>query len=162
MKSLTSLFNLASAVIMGHAHTNVKAHETTAVHFALINQSSNTYPFAPWTCHSSRCGRPSRFRWTPWLQTRSVGCSWEWSTSRPWDRECPLVSAYIYCHATTAAAPPPHPPSLSWHGRCSSLSHCLSACWCGHLKTVSNVGRWPHDLEDTLINNWRVAPLWIW
>lgn len=66
--------------------------------------------------------------------------------------------SFIYTVTTPTQASPPS----GWHGRCSPLSLWLSACWCGRLKTVSNVGRWPHDLEDTLINNWRATPLWIW
>lgn len=70
---------------------------------------------------------------------------------------------FIYSPPLVSQSPfPPHPltphPSLNWHGRCSSLSHWLSVCWCGHLKTVSNVGRLPHDLEHKLINNRRATP----
>lgn len=75
---------------------------------------------------------------------------------------------FIYSPPLVSQSPfPPHPltphPSLNWHGRCSSLSHWLSVCWCGHLKTVSNVGRLPHDLEHKLINNPEGNSLqWVW
>lgn len=75
--------------------------------------------------------------------------------------QCPVASIYIHPptpHPSTHFHTHTHTPP-SWHGRCSSLSHWLSVCWCGHLKAVSNVGRWPRDLEDTLINNRRATPL---
>ena len=70
-------------------------------------------------------------------------------------------SASVYIHPSLHPVNPLHhpPPSLRWHGRSSSLSHWLSVCWCGHLKSVSNVGRLPRDLEDTLINNHRATSL---
>lgn len=66
---------------------------------------------------------------------------------------------FIYTPPFTLWTPSTTPPSPSWHGCSSSLSHWLSVCWCGHLKSVSNVGRLPRDLEDTLINNHRATSL---
>lgn len=93
--------------------------------------------------------------WWGWGQLEMKNCSRTVGLC-----QCPLASIYI--HPTPPTPPFTHshthtPPS--WHGRCSSLSHWLSVCWCGHLKAVSNVGRWPRDLEDTLINNRRATPL---
>lgn len=66
---------------------------------------------------------------------------------------------FIYTPPFTLWTPSTTPPSPSWHGCSSSLSHWLSVCWCGHLKSLSNVGRLPRDLEDTLINNHRATSL---
>lgn len=137
------------------AHVAHKARLGTKNH--CNTASTHTHPFAPRTCHSWRCGRPSRLRWMPWLQARWVEGSWWWSTSRPWDRGCPLTSIYMHpsplLHQPTRRHPPL--PDLAWR-----LLFFIWLIICLLMQPFQDgVKCRASAAEDMLVNNWRATSL---